>query len=270
MNTLTRSLYLLPAALLVMSCGREHEYGSKRANDSQVTITRSWPATEIEQLKVFEVDGSISVEAAPVDTISLVATARGNLNVDKNADNQGLFFTEVDGHTLKIGRKEKRRRGRIHIPFIFGKSRKRIDYVLRVPPAVSLDVTTVNGRIVTRGIEGGTEAVSVNGPLDLESAGTKELYATTVNGRVRARFLHSFNGAKFKTVNGGVEAILPNDASFNVDLSQVNGDFEASFPLSIRSNPGRRQVSGDVNGGRYNLKISTVNGDVQLARINGM
>jgi DUF4097 and DUF4098 domain-containing protein YvlB len=86
---------------------------------------------------------------------------------------------------------------------------------------------------------------------------------------VRAKFLESFQGARFKTVNGGVEAILPQNASFAVDLSQVNGDFEASFPLSIHSNPGSRRVSGEVNGGRHDLKIVTVNGDVELAKLNG-
>jgi DUF4097 and DUF4098 domain-containing protein YvlB len=90
-----------------------------------------------------------------------------------------------------------------------------------------------------------------------------------VNGRVRAKFVREFNGARFKTVNGSVKATLPQNASFNVNLSQVNGDFEASFPLSINSHPGSRRVSGEVNGGQHPLKITTVNGDVELARLNG-
>ncbi|MGZ7031839.1 MAG: DUF4097 family beta strand repeat-containing protein, partial [Thermoanaerobaculia bacterium] len=89
--------------------------------------------------------------------------------------------------------------------------------------------------------------------------------ARTVNGRVVAKFLETFQGAKLKTVNGSVEAQLPSTASFACDLSQVNGDFEASFPVSIHSHPGSRRVSGEVNGGQYSLKIVTVNGDIQLA-----
>ena len=144
-----------------------------------------------------------------------------------------------------------------------------IDYVLRVPATVSLAVTTVNGKIATKGIDGDMKAATVNGPIDIETAGTSELQATTVNGRVRAKFTRDFQGARFKTVNGGVTATLPTNASFAVNLSQVNGDFEASFPLSIHSNPGSRRVSGDVNGGAHELKIVTVNGDVELARLNG-
>jgi DUF4097 and DUF4098 domain-containing protein YvlB len=176
-----------------------------------------------------------------------------------------------EGDTLRIGRKEHKRKGfRFNIPILFGHSEKRIDYVLRVPPTVELEVMTVNGRIVTRGVEGETQATTVNGKIDIETAGLNELRATTVNGQVKAKFTRDFQGAHFKTVNGGVEAFFPQNASFAVDLSQVNGDFEASFPLSIHSNPGSRRVSGEVNGGRHDLKIVTVNGDVELAKLNGM
>lgn len=276
MNRLNRALYLLPIALAAMACGRAEghaDHDSKRRPHTTVTISRTWPAASVRELRVFEVDGSISVEASQTSEISLVATASGNLDVKKGEENDGLFQTTLEGDTLRIGRKERRKGGRrrFHIDFgnFFNRDKKRINYALRVPPTVTLDVNTVNGRIVTRGVSGATEAATVNGTIDIETVGTHSLEATTVNGRVKCKFLESFQGARFKTVNGGVEAILPQNASFNVDLSQVNGDFEASFPLSIHSNPGSRRVSGEVNGGQHELKITTVNGDVQLARLNG-
>jgi hypothetical protein len=264
MNSSKRIVYLLLVILAATACGRmEHRIHSH----ATMTITRSWPAAGIRQLDVFEVSGRISVEASPASEISLVATARGDLEPKKGAENEGLFQSEVEGDTLRIGRREHKHKG-FHFPFLFERNDVEIDYVLKVPATVSLDLSTVNGRIITRGTEGSTEASSVNGTLDLETAGLKELNATTVNGRVKAKFLRSFQGARFKSVNGGVEAILPNDASFTVNLSQVNGDFEAAFPLSIHSNPGSRRVSGEVNGGQHLLKIVTVNGDIELSRLN--
>ncbi len=264
MNSAKQTVYLLLVALAATACGRiEH----RSHHEATMTVTRSWPAAGVRQLDVFEVGGRISVEAADTKEISLVATARGELEPKKGAENDGLFETRLEGDTLHIGRREHKRKG-LHFPFLFERNEVEIDYVLKVPATVSLDLGTVNGRIVTRGTEGSTEASSVNGTLDLETAGMQELTATTVNGRVKAKFLRSFQGAKFKSVNGGVEAILPNDASFSVDLSQVNGDFEASFPLSIHSNPGSRRVSGEVNGGQHELKIVTVNGDIELSRLN--
>jgi len=263
MNRLNRTVYLLPILLVAIACDhREHRFG----RESTETITRTWPAAAIRQLQVFEVSGSVTVEAGNTNEILLTATARGDLDVKAQAENKGLFQTVIEGDTLKIGRKEKRNRGFNFI--LFDRDDVEIDYKLTIPAAVALDLSTVNGRITTRGTAGETEASTVNGTIDIETAGTETLYATTVNGRVKAKFLRSFQGAKFKSVNGGVEAILPNDASFSVDVSQVNGDFEASFPLSSHSNPGSRRVSGEVNGGAHELKIVTVNGDVELARLS--
>ncbi|HYC89244.1 MAG TPA: DUF4097 family beta strand repeat-containing protein [Thermoanaerobaculia bacterium] len=249
--------------LLTAGC-YERERGV--SNASRATITRNWPAAGIAIVKVVEVDGNISVEASTNNEISLLATAKGDLEVKKGQENDGLFETTLIGDTLRIGRREKERDG---FHFFWEVDDVEIDYVLRVPATVSLAVTTVNGKIATKGVDGDMKAATVNGTIEIETAGTSELQATTVNGRVRAKFTRDFQGARFKTINGGVLATLPSNASFAVNLSQVNGDFEASFPLSIHSNPGSRRVSGDVNGGQHELKIVTVNGDVELARLNG-
>lgn len=266
MNRWNRNLYLLPVAatmlLAASGCGRA-EGRHHRANSAvKATITRTWPAAQIKELEVFEVDGSVKIEAAETNEVSLVATARGDFELKKGEENDGLFETKLEGDTLRIGRREKKDRD---WNFFFDLDDKRIDYVLRIPPSVDLDLKTVNGRITTHGSDAETQITTVNGPIDIETGGTKEVRATTVNGSVTAKFTRSFSGARFKTVNGGVEATLPKTASFSVDLSQVNGDFEASFPLSIHSNPGSRRVSGEVNGGEHELKIVTVNGDVELA-----
>ncbi|HJQ40398.1 MAG TPA: DUF4097 family beta strand repeat-containing protein [Thermoanaerobaculia bacterium] len=259
MNNRLRSVYLL-AFVLLAACGRESVGPTRTA-----TVTRSWPAADIRQIRVIEVSGSVRVEAADTKEVSLEAVVKGRIRPKPELENQGLFRTELDGDTLRISRLKTKKR--IHFLF-WDRDNVQISYVLKVPPSVSLDMKTVNGRIVTRGIAGETELSTVNGTIDAEVTGTERMSATTVNGRVRAKFTRGFQGAQFKSVNGGVEATLPNDASFTVDLAQVNGDFEAAFPLSIHSQPGSRRVSGEVNGGEHRLKIVTVNGDVELLRLN--
>ena len=256
---LNRKVYLVALTFFALSCG----VGERR----QTTITRTWPAEGIRTLKLVEVDGSVTVKAGASDQISLVARVKHARSRSRGDDpNQGLFRAEIDGDTLRIG---QRRSGRIHISIpLFGHKSPQIDYELLVPPSVALDLKTVNGRITTRGTEGEVELVTVNGGIDAETSGVHELYAKAVNGQVRAKFLREFNGAKLKTVNGRVEAILPDTASFTCNLTQVNGDFEASFPLAIHSNPGSRRVSGEVNGGRYQLQITTVNGDVEVQHLS--
>jgi hypothetical protein len=255
MKDRTRSLSLLAIPLLLAAC----VVGKK----TQETITRRWQAAGISRVEVREVDGSLSVEAGNPGEITLVANveARG-FEAKKQDENHGYFKTTIAGDTLRIGREHHR--VTVRFPF-FGRNDVTVNYALRVPPTVALDLHTVNGRIATRGVDGQTDASTVNGPIELEMPGSAAVSARTVNGRVIARFLETFQGAKLKTVNGSVEAVLPATASFVCDLSQVNGDFEASFPVSIYSHRGSRRVSGEVNGGRHSLKIVTVNGDIQLA-----
>jgi hypothetical protein len=188
------------------------------------------------------------------------ATVRTRIPGKPNEEYQGYFQTTLDGDTLTIGRKSERH----HFHWGFGGDNYFVTYNLRVPPSVALDLTTVNGKIDTRGVDGETRANTVNGLVDIETPGTNEVEARAVNGIIRAHFLKDFHGASFKTVNGRVTATLPPTASFSGDFTQVNGDVEAAFPLNIHSHPGSRRVSGEVNGGRYTLHIVTVNGDIKV------
>lgn len=252
MNIRLHSIYLLGAALLLSGCvaGERHH----------VTVQRQWPTAAIERLEVHGVNGDLRVEAAGSEQISMVADIKSRGIAPTSDENRGYFETRIDGNTLRIVQKKRR----VRVGFPFRSNNVEIDYALRVPERLALDLTTVNGRIATRGVSGETRLESVNGAIDAEVDGEKGFQAQTVNGRIRASFTEDFRGAKLKTVNGGVQAILPASASFTCDLAQVNGDFEASFPLSIHSHPGRRRVSGEVNGGRYPLKITTVNGSVRV------
>ncbi len=246
-------LAALPGILLISGCGMVMERRTAH-------IERHWPAAAIHHIEVMEIDGAINIEAGSDSEITMSANVRSRLAPRNEQENQGYFRTEVSGDTLIIGRRNQRRGFRF---FSFGND-TRVDYDLRVPASVALDLKTVNGRIATRGVDGETRAVTVNGRVNIETPGSSEVDARTINGRIEARFIKSFQGATLKTVNGGVTAALPLSASFSGDFSQVNGDIEAAFPLNIHSHPGSRRVSGEVNGGRYELRITTVNGDIKI------
>ena len=254
MNSRKRVIYSLLALLLVGGC---KFLGERKI----VQINRQWPAAGVRHIEVTEIDGTINVEAADTNEITMQATVRTRVPGKPKQENQGFFRTELVGDTLTIGRKGEHRWG-----FHWGLSGDEyyVTYNLRVPASVSLELTTVNGKIASRGTDGEMRATTVNGVVDIETSGTNEVEAKAVNGIIRAHFLKDFHGASFKTVNGRVVAVLPPSASFIGDFTQVNGDVEAAFPLNIHSHPGSRRVSGEVNGGRYSLHIVTVNGDIKV------
>lgn len=251
MNSRKRLIYSLLALTVAAGC---NVIGERKI----VHISKQWPAAGVQHVEVNEVDGTINVEASDSNQITMEATVRTRVPGKPNQENQGFFQTSLDGDTLTIGRRSEHRWG-----FHWGDDYF-VTYDLRVPANVSLDLRTVNGKIDTRGVDGETRATTVNGLVDIQTAGTNEVEARAVNGIIRAHFLKDFHGASFKTVNGRVIATLPPTASFSGDFTQVNGDVEAAFPLNIHSNPGSRRVSGEVNGGRYSLHIVTVNGDIKV------
>jgi putative adhesin len=249
----SRFLYSAMAVALLAGCMPLEERTAHFEN--------KWPSTTVTHLDLTEVNGTVTVtgDSPSAITMSAAVRARG-VRPNPKRPYDGYLSAELDGDTLTI-----RTEGSHHNGFIFGFGHDvRVDYDLHVPPQVALSLVTVNGRIETRGIAGETAAKTVNGSMDLESTGSNEVEAKSVNGRIQAKFLHDFHGARLGTVNGRVIAVLPPTASFLGDFTQVNGDFEAAFPLNIHSHPGSRRVSGEVNGGRYTLKISTVNGDITI------
>lgn len=255
MNRKSHRVYLLLAATVVTTACY---VGERR----QETITRNWPASGIRRVEVQEQNSSVSIAGGDASSISLVADVRTRgFEPKAQAENKGYFTTEIKGDTLVIGRSGKKR-----VRFPFHKREVQVAYTIKVPESMILAIRTVNGRIQIEGVSGQTSATTVNGHIELEAPGSSAVSAKTVNGHVRVRFRDGFQGAQLKTVNGSVRAVLPASASFFCDLSQVNGDFEASFPLSIHSHPGSRRVSGTVNGGQHPLKITTVNGDVEVER----
>jgi hypothetical protein len=249
-----RLIVPLFGALLLAGCYPGEQHSAR--------FEQKWPAGTIRRLEVREVSGAITVDGDSPSEIRMLALVRARgVEPNPREENQGYFRTKLDGDTLAIGTRDRH-----HGHFFFGRE-IRVDYELHVPPSLALELRSVNGRIATRGIAGEISATTVNGTVDLDATGASEVAAKTVNGRVQVRFLDDFHGARLSAVNGRVTASLPPAASFFGDFTQVNGDFEAAFPLSIHSNPGSRRVSGEVNGGRYALRITTVNGDIKIDHV---
>src|SRR5712691_8835983 len=164
MYTRRLRFYFLAVLLLAAGC----EVGERH----QTTIQRRWPASQIRTVEVVGVDGNLVVEGGPPGEVSLVAHVT-SIGVERHqrAENEGYFDTDLSGDTLHIG--QKHGRVRIHFPF-FVQRKLMIDYSLRVPPSVALDLKMINGRITTRGVDGASDLVTVNGPIDVETAGTSE------------------------------------------------------------------------------------------------
>ena len=101
------------------------------------------------------------------------------------------------------------------------KARLESRFKITVPAGVSLDVSTVNGPVVTKGVVAAQQLKTVNGKIDVSGA---------------------HRGLKLKTVNGAIQAAcaeLPADVG--VDTETVNGDVVVVLPASRASSSRRRR-----------------------------
>src|SRR5215467_7702237 len=132
----------------------------------------------------------------------------------------------------------------------------RVDFNVQVPAGVNLQARSVNGSIDAQGLQGDTEATTVNGSVSLSTAGTAR--ATTVNGSINAAMGQAIwrNGGRFTTVNGQVTLRLPSAVNADVRLSTVSGQIQSDFPLQMSNEPGPKHAEGVLGGGGQRLDVT--------------
>ena len=141
-----------------------------------------------------------------------------------------------------------------------------VEWEIQVPRGVNLTARTVNGGIEARGLTGRTVARTVNGRIDVETAGIAE--AQTVNGTVDVTLGRAdWDGdLTFKSVNGSVSVTFAGDLNAQVEASTVTGSIETDYPLEVRGRIMNRRLSGTVGSGGRTLTIATTNGRIELRR----
>lgn len=139
-----------------------------------------------------------------------------------------------------------------------------VEFTVQVPRGVNFIGRTVNGGVRATDLTGDVEARTVNGAIDVVTAGRAR--GGTVNGAVNVTMGRADWDIRFETVNGAVTLYLPDNINANVRARTVNGAIETDFPLTVQGRFGRRSIEGTLGSGGRELEISTVNGGIFLRR----
>lgn len=226
-----------------------------------------------ERMEIANINGSVTVSqgtgrTALVEVTKIVKEGNGNLVKAVMEESQGVMRVctiylnrDPNRSTCRGENSNSSRNGRrseFHVE---------MNYVVRVPAGVAIDVETVNGGVVLRGLDTPASVATVNGGIEFDAAGAHRL--ETVNGQIKARLTRAdWSGSlDIETVNGSVDLTLP--ASFAADVSgeTVNGGVTSDFPITIEGRWGPKSFRGSINGGgSRTLNIETVNGTIRLRR----
>ncbi len=144
----------------------------------------------------------------------------------------------------------------------------KVDFTVHVPKGVRLIAKTVNGDVTALSLQSDVDAHTVNGRVKVSTSGLAS--AHTVNGSIEASLGAATwdDTLEFTTVNGSVNLSLPPGISADVKASVVNGGISTDFPLTVSGRWGPKSINGRIGNGGRSLKISTVNGGIEL-RNNG-
>jgi DUF4097 and DUF4098 domain-containing protein YvlB len=142
-----------------------------------------------------------------------------------------------------------------------------VEFTVRVPRGVNVDVGTVNGSVDVRGATGEVNASSVNGGVEAISDGGP-VSASTVNGSIRAS-MRTLGGGdlEFSTVNGSITVELPEELNADLRMTTVNGTLSSrDFPLTVTGRFNPQNMRATIGKGGTRLSFSTVNGNVEIRK----
>lgn len=145
-------------------------------------------------------------------------------------------------------------------------SQYQVDYEVRAPAGIALNLSATNGTIDVSEWNGRVEMSATNGTLT--GMGLKgEVEANTTNGKIDVR-LAALNerGVNLETTNGRVSVELPRDAKGRVVARVTNGAISVEG-LNVEPSPSntRRRYEAALNGGGGpTVNVETTNGAISV------
>jgi Toastrack DUF4097 len=144
-------------------------------------------------------------------------------------------------------------------------SEAKVEFRVRIPATSSFTVRTLNGEVRAKGFRGEAKLATMNGAIDVDSAGA--ITAETSNGAVTAHAAAG-NAVSLQTMNGRVTVFLPPSAGADVDASTTNGRIQSDFgPVPPPTLPALHAASFKVGAGGAKVHLRTTNGDVAVRRL---
>jgi hypothetical protein len=273
MRRLSLPALLLFTGLSVAGCDIQAENGkfdidfaSGKATD---TWSRSYTVPEGGRFELINVNGLITAEATDGKEVVVEGkrTAKGRSDeVAKENLAKMEIREEVGGSTVRVESRPPRMSG-------FGGHE--IQWTVKVPKGLTIDLRTVNGGVRMKGLSGEIHARTTNGGIKGVGLAVDSLDASVVNGGVEMQFaapLDSTDTVELTTVNGGVTIELPSESKATIAARAVNGGVRVSDELKAAQDEEsseserRRRFNGTMNGGGARVNVSVTNGGVRISR----
>ncbi len=210
-------------------------------------------------VEVRGINGAVDIETSPgsVAEVNIIRSARNRDDLEYRK-----IIVEQTATSLVIrGDNEREGSG-------FGRNRDvRQRVMLRLPRAVDLAVSGVNGRVGVGEIDGPVNLSGINGKVEVAQAmGYSDI--SGINGRVKVTISQlGTRGIHVNGVNGGVELVFAEELNADLDVTGINGSVNTDVSnVTVFGKLDRQNFHAKIGSGGSPIKVNGINGHVKLSR----
>jgi hypothetical protein len=245
------------------------DFASGKAQD---TWSRTYKVAPDGRFELINVNGRITAEAGDGNEVVVEARRTAKGRSDEAARDllaRMEIREEVGGSRVRVESRPPRTSG-------FGGHE--VEWTVKVPKGLTVDLRTVNGGVRLDGLSGDVHAKTTNGGVKGVGIIPTIVEASSVNGGIEIELgapLDSTDSVDLETVNGGVSLALPPESKATIAARAVNGgvrvsDLDIQREEQSNERESRRRLNGTMNGGGAKVTIGTTNGGVRLSRIGSI
>ncbi len=234
------------------------------------TETKIFDISPTGSVEVQNVNGSIKVESWDKDQVSVEVTKTVRAGDSEEADE---YFADLrvemksGNDFLQIKTRYPHEFGGGFFDWLFhgGSRYGGVEYVLKVPSTVRLEVGSTNGSIRVREVVGKVKAHSTNGRITLEEVGGV-VEGSTTNGGITARISDKVELRELRlgTTNGGITVYCPEGINADIYAHTTNGGIHTDFPITVQGGFSRNSLEGRINKGGNEVHLHTTNGGISI------
>ena len=234
--------------------------------------------------------GSVTIYGAPAGSVTIEGWSKGEVeitaefeqsadteeNLDRLAALNGFVLDEDVNHlrltTVGVHDRDFLKRAARDLPKGLAAMPWKIDYHVRVPSVLDLEVSTGRGALSVKGIEGSLRVNAGDGPADFALSGgdvEATLRSGTVSVRVPARGWRG-RGMSLRLASGEVNVELP--AGFSGDLDaeilragRVDNSYAGLAPRE-RTQKTERSLHGRIGQGGAPLSFTVGDGTIRIVQ----
>lgn len=263
----------LSASVGLAACDIRAENGNFDIDFAAGKATDTWSRTYTIQpggrFELINVNGRITAEATDGKEVVVEGRRSAKARSDeaaKAALEKLEIREEVGGSTVRVESRPPRMSG-------FGGHE--IEWTVKIPKGLIVDLRTVNGGVRMNGLSGELYAKSTNGGVKGTRLIVDKIEASVVNGGVDIELGSPLDGTdsiELSSVNGGVTLALPAESKATIAARAVNGGVRVSDDLNATQEEEsheferRRRFNGTLNGGGAKVNVSTTNGGIRVSR----